>query len=160
MKTPLFAAALVLLFTASAAAQDEKPDFSGKWNLDVAKSDFGPAPPPESIVMVIEHKEPNVKVSITQTGQQGVMSNVRNLTTDGKENTNLMRTMGGEQDVKSTTKWDGKKLATVLKIDAQGATVEIQDAWELAADGKVLTVSRVFKTPQGDFNTKAVFNKQ
>jgi hypothetical protein len=160
MKNPLFAAALVLLFTASAAAQDVKPDFSGKWNLDVAKSDFGPAPPPESIVMVIEHKEPNVKVSITQTGQQGVMSNVRNLTTDGKENTNLMRTMGGEQDVKSTTKWDGKKLATVLKIDAQGATVEIQDAWELAADGKVLTVSRVFKTPQGDFNTKAVFNKQ
>ena len=41
MKKFLFAAALVLLVTASATAQGAKPDFSGKWNLDVAKSDFG-----------------------------------------------------------------------------------------------------------------------
>jgi hypothetical protein len=160
MKRPLLTAALVLVLAASATAQDAKPDFSGKWNLDVAKSDFGPAPPPESIVIVIEHKEPNVKTSITQTGQQGVMSNVRNLTTDGKENTNLMRMPGGEQDVKSTTTWDGKKLRTVLTLDAQGTSVNIQDAWELSADGKVLTISRQFKTPQGDFAQKTVFNKQ
>ena len=49
MKKSLFAAALVTLLTASATAQGAKPDFSGKWNLDVAKSDFGQAPPPESM---------------------------------------------------------------------------------------------------------------
>jgi hypothetical protein len=160
MKTPLFAAALILLFTASGMAQDAKPDFSGKWSLDLSKSDFGMAPAPESIVIVIEHKEPNVKVSVTQTGQQGVVSNVRNLTTDGKENRNLMRTMGGEQDVLSTTKWDGKKLATALKVEVQGMTADINDSWELSDDGKVLTISRDFKTTQGDFKQKTVFNKQ
>ena len=160
MKKSVFAAALVLLLAASATGQDAKPDFSGKWNLDIAKSDFGPAPPPLSIVLVIEHKEPNLKVSSTQTTEQGVVSNVRNLTTDGKENTNTMRAMGGEQDIKSTTKWDGSKLVTALKVDFQGMTTDIQDTWELSADGQVLTIARDIKTSQGNFSQKIVFNKQ
>lgn len=159
MKRSLLAA-LVLLLAAPAWAQDAKPDFSGKWNLDLAKSDFGPAPPPESIVIVIEHKEPNLKVTSTQTGQQGVVTNERNLTTDGKENTNRMRAMGGEQDVKSTTRWEGTKLATALKMDFQGSVIEFNDSWELSDGGKVLLIARAIKTPQGDFTQKTVFNKQ
>ena len=161
MKKPLLAAAaLLVLVTASATAQDAKPDFSGKWTLDVAKSDFGPAPPPESIVVVAEHKEPNLKVTTTQTGQQGVVTNERNLTTDGKENTNKMRAMGAEQDVKSTSKWEGRKLTTVLTFDFQGAAIQITDSWDQSDDGKVLTVARLIKTPQGDVAQKMVFNKQ
>jgi len=160
MKTPLFAAALLVLVAASATPQDAKADFSGKWSLDVAKSDFGPAPPPESMVIIAEHKEPNLKVTTTQTGQQGVVTNERNITTDGKENTNKMRAMGAEQEVKSTTKWEGKKLLTALKFDIQGATIEINDSWELSEDSKVLTVGRLIKTPQGDVTQKMVFNKQ
>jgi hypothetical protein len=160
MKKSVFAAALVLLLGAFATAQDAKPDFSGKWNLDLAKSDFGQAPAPLSIVLVIEHKEPNIKVSNTQTLQQGVMSNVRNITTDGKENTNTMRAMGVEQDVKSTTKWDGTKLVTAAKVDFQGMTTDILDSWELSSDGQSLTLAREFKTSQGNFSQKQVFNKQ
>ena len=140
--------------------QDAKPDFSGKWNLDIAKSDFAQAPAPLSIVLAIEHKEPNIKVSSTQTTQQGVVSNVRNLTTDGKENTNTMRAMGTDQDIKSTTNWDGRKLVTALKVDFQGMATDIQDTWELSADGQVLTVARDIKTSQGNFAQKNVFNKQ
>ena len=33
------AAALLLLLSASAVAQDATPNFTGKWNLDVAKSE-------------------------------------------------------------------------------------------------------------------------
>ncbi len=160
MKNPLLAAALLVLVAASATAQDAKPDFSGKWTLDAAKSDFGPAPPPESVVIVIEHKEPNLKTATTQTGQQGVVTNERNLTTDGKENTNKMKAMGTEQDVKSTSKWEGKKLLTALKFDIQGATIEINDSWELSEESKVLTVVRQIKTPQGDVAQKMIFNKQ
>jgi hypothetical protein len=156
----LMLAALVFLLTASATAQAVKPDFSGKWNLDVAKSDFGAAPRPESIVHVIAHTEPALRVESTQTTQQGTATNVRNLTTDGKENTNTLRAMGGEQEVKSTTKWDGNKLVTALKIAFQGMTADILDTWDLSADGKVLTISREFKTSQGDFTQKTVYNKQ
>ena len=159
MKKPVFAAALVLLLAASATGQDAKPDFSGKWNLDIAKSDFGHAPPPLSIVLVIEHKEPNIKISSTQTTQQGVVSNVRNLTTDGKENTNTMRAMGAEQDIKSTTKWDGRKLVTALKVDFQGMTTDILDSWELSADGQVLTIARRYQDVAGELRAEDRFQQ-
>ena len=100
------------------------------------------------------HKEPALEVESTQTTQQGTTTNVRNLTTDGKENTNTMRAMGAEQDIKSTTKWDGNKLVTALTVAFQGVSAEILDTWDLSADGKVLTISRQFKTSQGDLRRK------
>ena len=155
------AALLVLLLSASAWAQDAKPNFTGKWNLDVAKSDFGPMPPPDSVVHVIEHKEPNVKIVTTQKSAQGETTNERLLTTDGKENVNKMR-MGpdGEQQVTSTSKWNGKALATSFKLSAQGAEFDINDSWTLSDDGKVLTIVRAIKAPQGEFAATTVFNKQ
>jgi hypothetical protein len=161
MKTrlSLTVCASAFLLTLSAAAQGT-PDFSGTWILDAAKSDFGPMPPPESVTMVIDHKEPTLKVATSQKSQMGDTSNESTYTTDGKENVNKMRTPGGDQDVKSTTKWSGKTLATSRTIDAQGMSIGIDDAWELSADGKVMTVNRQLKTPQGDFGTKLVFNKK
>jgi len=160
MHKPLLAAALVLLLAAPAVSQSAKPDFSGTWTLDVAKSDFGPAPAPKSIVHVVEHKEPSLKISSTQVTEQGETTNVRNISTDGKENTNTMRAMGGEQEIKSTTAWDANKLVTNLKVTIQGMTADIVDSWDLSADGKVLTISRQFKTSQGDFAQKTLFTRK
>jgi hypothetical protein len=160
MKTGLSVVGAVLLLTVSALAQGALPNFSGTWSLDAAKSDFGPIPGPESIVMVIDHKEPALKVSVTQKGPQGEATNDSTYTTDGKDNTNKMRSPAGDQDVKSTTKWNGKILATTRTIEAQGMSIGIDDAWELSADGKVMTINRQLKTPQGDFSTKIVLNKK
>lgn len=150
----------MLLLAASTWAQDTKPDLSGTWNLDVAKSDFGGAPAPDSIVHAIEHKDPNLKITSTQKNQQGELTNTRNLTTDGKENINRMRTMAGEQDVKSTSTWNGKTLANAFKLDIQGNAIDINEAWELSDGGKVLSIARDIKTPQGDFHQRYIFNKQ
>ena len=160
MKRTLLITSLVLLLAVYVCAQGATPNFSGKWNLDAAKSDFGPAPPPESVVHVVEHKEPNLKVTTTQKTQAGETTNERNLTTDGKENTNKMRSPACEQEVKSTSKWDGKKLVSQLKLQLQGTDIDIKDSWELSEDGKLLTITRDLKTPQGDFSQKTVFNKQ
>ena len=160
MKRMHVAICLILLAAATAVAQDAKPDFSGTWTLDLAKSDFGQMPAPDSLVSVIEHKEPNLKITTTQKGQQGELTNTRVLTTDGKENVNKLQTMGGEQEVKSTTRWNGRALTTAFTIDAQGTAIEVSDSFALSADGKVLTVTREVKTPQGDLATKMVFNKQ
>lgn len=149
----------VLVFF-SPAAQDAKPDFSGKWTLDVAKSDFGQMPPPESMVAVIEHKEPNVKITSTQKNQQGEVTNERTMTTDGKENSNTLRTMMGDQPITSTTKWNGKALVTAFRLAFQEMAIDVSESWDLAADGKTLTVTRDFKSQQGDFSQKSVFNKQ
>lgn len=159
MKTGLSVIGAMLLVV-SAAAQSALPNFSGTWNLDAAKSDFGMMPAPESIVMVIDHKEPTVKVTTTQKSQMGDSSNDSTYTTDGKDNVNRLRSPAGDQDVKSTTKWNRKTLTTSRTIEAQGMSIGIDDAWELSADGKAMTINRQLKTPQGDFSTRIVFNKQ
>lgn len=159
-RTTGIALALALFLASLGWAQDAKPNFSGTWTLDVVKSEFGPTPPPESVVLVIDHKEPNIKTTNTQKGPQGELTNERSITTDGKENLNKARTMVGEQEVKSTSKWNGDKLETAFTLDMQGMALDITDSWQLSEDGKVLTISRGIKTPQGDFTQKMVFNKQ
>jgi hypothetical protein len=155
----LAACAALLALTISTAAQG-LPNFTGTWTLDVAKSDFGPITGPESVVMVIDHKEPTLKVNVTQKGQMGQASNDSVYTTDGKDNVNRVRSSAGEQDFTSTTKWSGKMLATKRTIDAQGMSVGIDETWELSPDGKVMTINRTLNTPQGAFNTKMVLNKK
>jgi hypothetical protein len=150
----------MLLPAVSTNAQGAKPDFSGTWNLDVAKSDFAGAPAPDSLIYVIEHKDPNLKITSTQKSPQGELTNTRTLTTDGKESVNKMRTMAGEQDVKSTTTWNGNKLANAFKLDIQGSAIDINETWELSDGGKVLSVARDINTPQGPFHQVYVFNKQ
>src|SRR3954454_17656125 len=148
MKTRVSVAA-ALLFAISAAAQSALPNFSGTWNLDAAKSDFGMMPPPESIVMVIDHQEPSLKVTATQKGPQGEASNSSTYTTDGKANLNKARGPNGEQDITSNSTWKGQALETRRVLEAQGMSIGIDESMELAAGGKVLTMTRTIKTPQG-----------
>ena len=159
MKRCLSVAGAILLAALSAAAQTH-PNFSGTWTLDAANSDFGPMPGPESIVMVIDHKDPTLKVAVTQKSPMGETSNESTYTTDGKNNVNRLRLPAGDQDVTSTTTWKGQTLATSRTIEAQGMSIGIDDTWELSADGKVLTVAQQLNTPQGSFNTKVALNKK
>ena len=158
-RVSLAACAALIVIAMSAAAQGQ-PNFSGTWTLDAAKSDFGPMPGPDSIVMVIDHQEPALKVTTTQKSQMGDSSNESSYTTDGKNNVNKMQSPAGDQNVTSTTKWNGNVLATARTIEAQGMSIGIEDAWELSPDGKVMTVNRQLKTPQGDFSMKLVLNKK
>jgi hypothetical protein len=151
----IFAMAMTL-FALAVTAQD-KPNFTGKWVLDRSKSEFAAMPVPESQTNTIEHKEPNITLTQTITGDSipgGQASTQRRWTTDGKENTNDL----GQQQVKSKTKWEGNKLVTVTTLE--GGRGEIQDLWELTDNGKQLEVTRDFKGPQGQREQKLIFKKQ
>jgi hypothetical protein len=152
--------AVLIGVVSSPAGPQAKPDFTGKWSLDAAKSDFGGTPAPASVLHHIEHKEPNVKITTTQKSEAGETTNTRTFSTDGKDSTNKITMMGSEYPVTTSAKWDGQSLAVHASFDAQGTTVRLNDTWTLSADGKVLTIARVTKTPQGDFTTKSVYNKQ
>jgi hypothetical protein len=160
MKHTLSTVAAIMLVAVSALAQNATPNFSGTWTLDLAKSDFGPAPPPDSVVMTIDHKEPSLKSTTVQKGQQGDATNESTITTDGKENVNKLRAAGIDQDVKSTSKWNGRKLTTERVLEIQGMSIGMNDAWELSDDVKVLTIVREINTPQGSFSTRMAFNRK
>ena len=158
MKSCTILLQVILLLSSAAVAQD-KPNFSGKWALDTAKSDFGELPAPDSQTNIIEHKDPNIKLTQTIRGQDvsgGEASSERYYTTDGKESSNKV----GQQEVKSTCRWDGKRLVIDTKLDTPAGPVEIKDSWELADGGKQLVAKRDFKGPQGERSQRLLFNKQ
>jgi len=159
MKHALLALAVAGGLAASPAAQAAKPNFTGTWTLDVSKSDFGPSPPPESMVMVVEHKDPAIRIKTTQKSAEGETVNDRSLTTDGKPNTNKITMVGGvAQSVTSNSKWDGTKFVTTYPLDIQGTTITFVDSWSL--EGSVLKIARNVTTPEGTIVISTVFNKK
>jgi hypothetical protein len=152
-KTIVLAGFVLLVCAALAQA---KPDFTGEWKLDVAKSDFGPMPAPQSMVQKVTHQEPSLKVVSTQVSERGEFTSERNYTTDGKECVNKMR----DTEVKSTLKWDGDTLVIDSKFSFQDNAITTSEKWTLSADGKVLTIKSHFSSPQGEGDTTRVLNKQ
>ena len=116
----LFTLVAVMAFAVGAYAQ--KPDFSGKWLLDSAKSEMGGGPgggggggrqgggTPAPITIT----QTATDLIIERTMGENVMKTVYKL--DGKESVNEGR--GG---MKSTmvSKWDGAKLVSTVKRETQ-----------------------------------------
>ncbi len=151
----LVAAACTLVIGLAGAAQ-AKPNFSGDWKLNAAKSDFGPMPAPDKMDRKITHEDPSLKYSTTQVSAQGEFTAEMSYTTDGKSTTN--KTPRGE--VTGSAKWDGDVLAIGSKRELQGMEITQNERWSLSADGKALTVENKINTPQGDFEIKIVLDKQ
>ena len=69
MRKAIVTALFVTAFATSMIAQS-KPNFSGTWKLNLAKSDFGPLPAPDSRTDVIDHNDPTMKINTSQSGGQ------------------------------------------------------------------------------------------
>jgi hypothetical protein len=151
----LFMTVLVGLSLVSVSAQ-QKPDFSGTWKLNVAKSDFGILGGPTSRTDVITHKDPSLAVSGTAEGPQGKQEVSLNYTIDGKEAVNKI----GDREIKSTLKWAGSNLVINSKFIYNDADVVGEENWTLSADGKTLTIARHFSSSLGEADQKFVLEKQ
>ena len=142
--------------TAPATASGPKPNYSGTWKLNVSKSDFGVLPGPDTRTDVIEHNDPALKVATSQDGAQGKQDFVLAITTDGKEATNNV----GGMELKSTGTWEASNLVVNTKLKFQDNDVAIKSTWQLAPDGKTLTLVAHLTSPMGETDQKMVFEKQ
>jgi len=149
----IFAACGALCLSLPAAAA---PNFSGKWKLDAAKSDFGPMPAPTVFNRSIQHEDPSLAVETTQSGRQGEVTAKMKYTTDGKESVNTLR--GAE--VKSIVKWDGETLVISYKRETPQGEIAVQERWKLSEDGKVTTIDSKVSGAFGDIDLKTVLNKE
>ena len=155
MKKFICVAALLVISAISISAQ-QKPDFTGTWKLNVAKSDFGPIPGPDSRTDVITHKEPAFTDEVTADGAQGKQQYTIKYTTDGKEVTNQI----GPREVKSIVKWVGNTMVVTSKFDLEGSEVNAQAVWSLGADSKTMNVAVHYVSPMGEANQKLLLEKQ
>ena len=143
--------------SASAGSAGSHSNYSGRWKLNVDKSDFGPLPPSSSRTDIIDHNDPNLKVNVSDDGAQGLQQYVLSLTTDGKEATNTVAGM----DTKNIANWDGSNLVVDTKLNLQGTDISIKSTWVLSADGKTLTENaHLVAGPLGETDQKLVFEKQ
>jgi hypothetical protein len=154
------AAAAALAFVATAAqAQPKAPDFSGTWELNTAKSDFGPMAQmaPTKATVVVTQTATSIKLAQSASGPMGEQTITQEFTLDGKEST----TDGPNGAViKSTAKPDGDALVINSKIQANGQEFVQTSRYTLAADGKSLMVDRQLAGAMGEIKTKMVFDKK
>jgi hypothetical protein len=151
---------LGLMFASVAAFAAAKPDFSGSWKLDPAKSDFGQMKAPDKMERVIEHKDPEIKVKTTQSTPNGDRSTETAYTIDGKE----QKQDSPRGAVMYTPKWDGDAVVIESRrsVTVGGQQVDITgvERWSLTDGGKSMTIDTKMVLPQGEITMKAVFVKQ
>ena len=150
-------AALIIAALAGIAWAADKPNFSGDWKMNGAKSNFGPIPAPATYTRKVTHMEPSITIENTQTGTAlGDQHDTRTYTTDGKE----VSYQANGADVKAAITWDGNALLINSKASIQGMDIIIKDTITLADDGKTMTDAVHVASPQGDIDLALVFDKQ
>lgn len=156
MKSMTWLGAFVAVSLLGNPAQAAPPNMSGDWKLNLAKSNFGAFPAPQSINQKISHDGVKLTMTIAQKGAQGETTSQLAYTTDGKPVTNKVQ--GGES--KGSAQWIGDKLMIESSREIQGATLTQKDIWTLSDGGKILTIDSHVTLPKGEFDIKRVFEKQ
>src|SRR5579863_45061 len=156
------AMAAIVLAVAPAMAQS-KPDFSGTWNLDSAKSDFGQVPGPSNETIVMAQKGSDLNETVNFTDEQGAHNYSLDLTLDGPEVTftpDKAPQLGMVTLQKVKAAWQGTSVLVdeTLKYE-EDADVTGTNTYSLSADGKTLTMDMTFTTPMGNMTRKLVFDK-
>ena len=130
---------LSLFFGLSAAlliaAQASRPNFSGRWELDKSRSDFGSLPP-DNAMELIEHQEPKLTIAQVWKDAEGGHTVIWQLTTDGAENLTRMN----ETEIASRTVWEGSILVTDWRMKRGARLSEGKYRRSLSEDRKTLAV--------------------
>ena len=139
---------LITLFAAVTLFAEDHPNFTGKWKLNIQKSETNGSGLTELIVDV-DHKDPVFKYTVKGTagGQQFEQS--ESFTTDGNPSRDSHGLM-----VKAS--WDGPSLVAVGTAD-DGSMVYLSKL-TLSDDGKTFT--RVFTQKDDPQQRHEIYDKQ
>ena len=132
-----FSILLVIGFAVVLHAQ-AKPNFTGTWKLNVAKSD-SEEDGPQALIVTVDHKEPVLTYTVTGTAGGQEINETATLRTDGTPTK-------GPNDIKFVCHWDGSTL--VLEGSAPDESPIFEARLSLSADGK--TITRIFIRKNGN----------
>lgn len=157
---------LALSILNAPAADPARPDFSGRWELDAAKSEG--VPPETKQSMTVKQTGDRLEVVTKITGPQQDRTVNDTFTLDGKpaEFTPAMLAGGTAKNGTRTSSWsaDGKGMDVLEQADVetpQGAdTIKGKRTWRLSEGGKVLTIEIDLAGEKGPIKGKRVYQKQ
>jgi len=169
MKKLFFAGTAVLCLFAFSAFGQKAADLSGKWNLDLSKSELGQqAAMIKSQTVTITQSGTSFKVS-TQTERNappegagggggrgfGGGGGDQSYTLDGKEVSTDRQTPNGTMTIKTTASQSGNKVVISSVFPGPNGDIKSTTTYELSSDGKTLTVTR--ESTRG--TSKSVYTK-
>ena len=145
-RNALVVGALSLVFAASIAQAQDKPNFSGSWSL-VADPNAaggggggGGGRGGGGLGQAATLTQDAKTLTITRTTQNGEVKLVYNL--DGSESKNMVQGRGGQTEQVSKATWDGNKLVISTTLTMGENTVTRTQTMSLDASGQlVVTVS-------------------
>jgi hypothetical protein len=153
MKHNLLAVLAMLVISAASSAAD-KPNFSGAWKMNPAKSNYGAFPAPTSMTRKITLADPSLVIVEDQSGGGTDGTTTRTYTTDGKSSSFEINGTA----ISGSANWDSSDLIVYTVVDSAG--LAFKDRMSLSTDGKELTSKVLMKSGQGDAEVTIVFDRQ
>ena len=142
---------IVVTLAAFALPAAATPNFSGHWKLNAEKSKLDE---PYQEERTIDHKDPELTVSVKAVVEGDEEDSTSKFRTDGKETRNMI----DGDPLFSTAHWDGDALVFESQLISDTETVELHDRWTLSSDGKHLTVARKQKVGLDERELVLVFD--
>jgi hypothetical protein len=157
---------LVAIMALSAfALAATKPDFSGSWSLDRARSFGIPGNMTQTMTITQAEGKIELETKLIQPGNERVVKDTYNL--DGKEYEFTPQTAPNQPPAKGkrTATWlpGDKGIAVTEVTTAEGpkgpVTTQIVRKWTVSGSGE-LVIDMYIDTQNGSFETKRIFTRQ
>ena len=138
-RNALILGALSLVFAATTAQAQDKPNFSGSWTLVVDPN--APAPTGRGgggggLGQAATITQDAKTLTITRTTQNGEIKVVYNL--DGSESKNMMMGRGGQTEQISKATWEGNTLVVTTNYTVGENAVTRTEKFSLDASGQLV----------------------
>jgi hypothetical protein len=157
MPTHIFPAAIIALAGTMTVGAQQKPDFSGEWQLNRQASALSAvvAPVVQSGVLRIEHQDPSFKCQMTIVLDGKPFETKYELLTDGRE---VASTEGGRR-TGSGLRWDGDALVATMRVELPNGEITIAFRYELQNGGRRLRASEQLRGGGRDQDNVWVFER-
>jgi hypothetical protein len=139
---------LTILFAAAMLFAEDHPNFTGKWKLNVQKSDTSSSGL-TALTIDVDHKDPVFKYTVKGMAGGQQIEQSESFTTDGKPTQ-------GSQGITVTASWDGPALVAVGTA-GDGSMVFVSRL-TLSEDGK--TITRAFTQKDDPQQHHEIYEKQ
>ena len=152
-------------FTARALVAQDRPDFSGTWSLNTAESRMigpggqaGPAQLGERrIAWRVEHRDPDIAVTITVQDPDQLHEFSFRCTTDGRTCVNELPELREVREM--SARWSGAVLLMTQKARTPHGPFEAEDRLSLSDSGRTLVFDRIVRDQRGQRSVRQVFRK-
>ena len=142
-RTITIALLAVLCFCNCMEAQD-RPDLSGTWKLNLAKSDYGDTPGPSSRTDTIEQRGESISEGVVSVYRNKPQSYTLAFSTDGQKTIlpSGVRVNIGSTTLKSiSASWQGSSLVVTEILNFQDSVLPAKNTYTLSGDGSTLTIA-------------------